>query len=68
MDRSFRAGGLIVLLVLLLSTLLALYVASRPRLAPGQEPLVDLHSIDTLRSQFNRDAGQTRLILLVSPT
>ena len=68
MDRSFRAGGLIVLLVLLLSTLLALYVASRPRLAPGQEPLVDLHSIDTLRSQFNQDAGQTRLILLVSPT
>ena len=68
MHRSFRKGGLIVLLVLLLSTFFALYVASRPRLAPGQEPLVDIDSIETLRSQFNRDVGQTRLIILVSPT
>jgi hypothetical protein len=68
MDRSFRTGGLIVLLVLLLSTILALYVASRPRLAPGQQPLVEIDSIETLRSQFNRDVGQARLIILVSPT
>ena len=68
MDRSFRKRSLITLLVFLLSILLALYVASRPRLAPGQEPLMDIHSIDTLRSQFNQDVGQTRLIILVSPT
>ena len=68
MDRSLRKGGLITLLVLLLSTLFALYVASRPRLAPGQEPLTDIHSIDTLRSQFNQDVGQTRLIILVAPS
>ena len=68
MERSFRRRGLITLLVLLFSTLLAIYVASRPRLAPGQEPLMDIQSIETLRSQFNQDAGQTRLIILVSPT
>ena len=68
MDRSFRQRGLITLLVLLSSTLLAIYFASRPRLAPGQEPLMDIQSIETLRSQFNQDAGQTRLIILVSPT
>jgi hypothetical protein len=68
MDRSFRKRGLITLLVFLFSILLALFVASRPRLAPGQEPLMDIQSIDTLRSQFNQDVGQTRLIILVSPT
>jgi hypothetical protein len=28
----------------------------------------DLSSIETLRDQFERDAGRTRLILLISPT
>jgi hypothetical protein len=28
----------------------------------------ELSSIDTLRDQFERDAGRTRLILLISPT
>ena len=68
MTRSFRKRGWIVLLVLISSALLAVYVASRPHLAPGQKPLIDIRSIETLRTQFNQDAGQTRLILLVSPT
>jgi hypothetical protein len=68
MTRSFRKRGWIALLVLVSSALLAVYVVSRPHLAPGQKPLTDIRSIDTLRTQFNQDAGQTRLILLVSPT
>jgi len=68
MDRSFRKRGLITFLVILFSILLAVYVASRPRLAPGQKPIMDIPSIETLRSQFNHDVGQTRLIILVSPT
>jgi hypothetical protein len=30
--------------------------------------LTDIQRIETLRDDFNRDGGQTRLILLVSPT
>ena len=68
MTRSFRQRGWIALLVLVGTLILAVYVVSRPQLALGQKPITDIQSIDTLRAQFNRDAGQTRLILLVSPT
>ncbi len=68
MNRFISKRGWIALVVLLASVLLALYVASQPRLAPGQEPLKDIRSIETLRAQFNQDVGQTRLIILVSPT
>ena len=57
-----------VLTIFLAAVLLSIYLESRPRLAPGQVPLVNIQSIETLRAQFNRDAGQTRLIILVSPT
>ena len=60
--------SLFVALILLVAVLLGIYVETRPRLAPGQEPLTDIQDIDTLRMQFNQDAGKTRLILLVSPT
>ena len=68
MDRSFRRRGLITLSVLLFGAVLAVYVASRPRIALGQAPLVDIQSIETLHTQFNQDIGKTRLILLLSPT
>lgn len=67
-NRSFSKGGIIVLTVLLLSTLLAVYLVSQPQLVPGQAPLADIQNIETLREQFNRDAGKTRLILIASPT
>ena len=47
---------------------MGIYLETRPRIAPGQEPLTDIQNIETLRTQFNQDAGQTRLILLVAPT
>lgn len=50
------------------SHLLLHYLETRPRLAPGQAPLADISNIQALREQFNRDVGETRLILLVSPT
>lgn len=61
-------GRIFAVAILLAGILLAAYLESRPRLAPGQAPLVDISSIETLRTQFNRDIGQTRLIILVSPT
>jgi len=54
--------------ILLVSLLAVIYFETRPRLAPGQTPLVDVQNIATVRAQFNRDAGKPRLIILVSPT
>ena len=63
---SKRSG--IALIILVIALLLGIYIETRPRIAPGQKPLTDIQSIETLRTQFNQDVGKTRLILLVSPT
>ena len=34
----------------------------------GASALVELRTIEDLRSRFNADRGNTRLVLLVSPT
>ena len=68
MNKFLSKRSIVVLIVLLATVLLGIYLEIRPRLAPGQTPLTDIQSIETLRTQFNRDAGQTRLIILVSPT
>ncbi len=68
MNGFLSKRGLLVLIVVLTGAVLALYLESRPRLAPGQTPVADIRNIETLRTQFNRDMGQTRLIILVSPT
>jgi hypothetical protein len=34
----------------------------------GKSSVSELHDIDELRSQFNEDVGQPRLILLLSPS
>ena len=54
--------------ILLAAVFLSIYFEARPRLAPGQKPLTDIENINTLRTQFNKDVGKTRLIILVSPT
>ena len=68
MNRFLSKRNILILAVLLASLVLAIYFETRPRLAPGQAPLVDINNIQQLQEQFNRDAGQTRLILLVAPT
>jgi hypothetical protein len=60
--------NIFVVIILLVAVSLAVYFETRPRLAPGQQPLTDIQNIETLRMQFNSDVGKTRLILLVSPT
>ena len=47
---------------------MAVYLDIRLQPAPEQTPLVEIKNIKTLREQFDRDAGKTRLILLLSPT
>lgn len=68
MKRFLSKPILITGVILLVAVLTSIYFETRPRIAPGQEPLKDIQSIETLRTQFNQDAGKTRLILLVSPT
>jgi xanthine/uracil permease len=68
MNRFFSKRNILILAVLLAGMVLAIYMEAWPRLAPGQAPLTDISNIETLRTQFNQDAGQTRLIILVSPT
>ena len=68
MSKFLSKRSIAVLLVLLGTLFLGVYIQTRPRLAPGQKPLTDIQNIETLRAQFNKDAGKTRLIILVSPT
>jgi hypothetical protein len=68
MSRFLSRRSIVVLLILLGTLLLGVYIQIRPRLAPGQKALTDIQNITTLRAQFNKDAGKTRLIILVSPT
>lgn len=68
MNRFISKRSILVFAILFAGLLLAIYVETRPRLAPGQEPLTDIASIETLRTQFNRDEGFPRLIILASPT
>lgn len=67
-NRSLSTSAILTLIVLLTSALLIIYLVSQPVLVPGQAPLVDIQSIETLREQFNNDVGKTRLILIASPT
>jgi hypothetical protein len=68
MNRFLSKRNILTLTVLLAGMFLAIYLETRPRLAPGQAPLSDISNIESLRTQFNQDAGKTRLIILVSPT
>lgn len=68
MKISRTKRNLVAVALLLLAATLAIIVQTRPRPAPSPEQLTDITDIETLRAQFNRDAGRTRLILLLSPT
>ena len=68
MSRLLSKRALLAALVIVASFVFV--YATRPRPVPGAAPdaLTDIHQVDLLREQFNHDAGQVRLILLVSPT
>lgn len=68
MNKLLSKRSTIALIILVIALSLGIYFETRPRLAPGQKPLTDIQTIETLRTQFNQDAGRTRLIILVSPT
>jgi len=53
---------------LMMGVVLVIYFEPFSRLTGDREALTDVRGIQTLRDQFNRDAGKARLILLLSPT
>jgi hypothetical protein len=54
--------------ILLAGVWLAIYLDNRLQPATEDTSLVEIRNIKMLRDQFNRDAGKTRLILLMAPT
>jgi hypothetical protein len=68
MGNKFSKQSSVAITILIIALLVGIYLETRPRIAPGQEPLTDIQNIETLRNQFNQDTGHTRLILLVAPT
>jgi len=66
--KTSKKRAVVGAVVLLAGIFMVLYFENQPRLAPRQEPLTDIQNIQTLRAQFNREVGKTRLIILVSPT
>jgi len=68
MQRPVKKRAIVAAVVLLAGIFMVIYLENQPRIVPEQELLTDIQNIETLRTQFNRDAGKTRLIILVSPT
>jgi hypothetical protein len=68
MNKFLSKRNIFAITVLIAIVMLGIYLETRPRIAPGQAPLTDIQNVETLRAQFNQDAGKTRLIILVSPT
>jgi len=67
-NQLLSKRNLLAFAALLISVLLAIHFKPQSQLAAAQKPLTDIQSIETLRDQFNSDAGKTRLIMLLSPT
>jgi hypothetical protein len=68
MSRLLSQRALLAVLVIVASLVFVYQTRARPVPGAAQDALTDIHQVDLLREQFNHDAGQVRLILLVSPT
>jgi len=67
-NQLLSKRNLLAFAALLISVLLVIHFKPQSQLAAAQKPLTDIQNIETLRAQFNRDAGKTRLIMLMAPT
>jgi len=65
---SLSKRNLLAFIVLIISILLVIQLQPQDQPAAARKPLTDIQDIETLRGQFNRDAGKTRLIMLMVPT
>ena len=68
MKTPLSKRNLLAFIVLLISILLVIQLQPQDQSAAAPKPLTAIQGIETLRGQFNRDAGKTRLIMLMVPT
>ena len=68
MNQLLSKRNLLAFAALLISVLLVIHFKPQSQFPAAQKPLTDIQNIETLRAQFNRDAGKTRLIMLMVPT
>jgi hypothetical protein len=63
--RTMGFLGVCVLVVALVAAGLYFFA---PRSAPPGVTMADLHGVADLRTRFNADRGQARLVVILSPT
>ena len=68
MKRFLTMRIIVAAAALLTGILIVFYAKIQPGRAPDTQTLTNIETIDTLRTQFNRDVGKIRLVILVSPT
>jgi hypothetical protein len=66
--RNPLVTGLVVVIVLALALFLVKRISDNIIPDVPGVTLIDVHTIEDLRSRFNQDQGTPRLVLLVSPT
>jgi hypothetical protein len=62
------SGALVILGIIVLALLLFKVISDNAIPDVPGVVLTDMHSIEDLRAQFNKDSGTPRLVLLLSPT
>ena len=62
------SGPLVILGVIVFALLLFKFISDNAIPDVPGVVLTDMHSIEDLRTRFNRDSGTPRLVLLLSPT
>ena len=69
MSRAMRRGLLGIGVMLLLGVACTSAAAGPPQEPLGPVPVLDdLGGVEQFKARFNRDRGQTRILLLLSPT
>jgi hypothetical protein len=63
--RKSRWRWVIIALVFVIAIIAAVIGSIRPK---SNVTLTNLNNVDELRARFNQDAGDARLLLLLSPT
>jgi hypothetical protein len=66
--RPLRTGGFVAACLLLFVLLAGGLYFFAPRSAPPGVTLTDLHGVADLQARFNADRGQSRLVVIFSPT
>ena len=65
---SPKIRNLFIFAAIVLAVFWAMYPSIQARVETSQAALVDIREIEILRTRFNHDVGQIRLVILLNPT